>query len=114
VSYRLHPPVLKALGRQRKIAFGPWMRPALQALARGKRLRGTPLDPFGRTAIRRLERELRDEYRAMVLLLSATLTAGSYATAVAAAEATDLIRGYEDVKLAGVAAYRARLTDLGV
>jgi indolepyruvate ferredoxin oxidoreductase len=114
LRYRLHPPVLKALGRQRKIAFGPWMRPALQALARGKRLRGTPLDPFGRTAIRRLERELRDEYRAMVLRLSATLTAGSYATAAAAAEATDLVRGYEDVKLAGVAAYRARLADLGV
>ena len=31
----------------------------------------------------------------------------SYATAVAAAEAADLVRGYEDVKLAGVRRYRA-------
>ncbi|HEX3256963.1 MAG TPA: indolepyruvate ferredoxin oxidoreductase family protein, partial [Pseudonocardia sp.] len=109
LRYRLHPPTLKALGRQQKIAFGPWMRPVLQTLARGKALRGTPLDPFGRAPIRQLERALRDEYRALVLRLAAGLTAESYGTAVAAAEAADLVRGYEDVKLAGVRRYRARL-----
>ncbi len=112
--YRLHPPMLKALGRQRKIAFGPWMRPVLQTLARGKALRGTPLDPFGRTGIRRLERDLRDTYRALVLRLAAELTAENHATAVAAAQAADLVRGYEDVKLANVERYRARLAELGV
>jgi indolepyruvate ferredoxin oxidoreductase len=112
--YRLHPPILKAMGRQKKIALGPWMRPALQALARGKALRGTALDPFGRTAIRRLERELRDSYRAMVRRLTAGLSGQTYATAVAAAEAADLVRGYEDVKLANVQRYRARLAELGV
>ena len=76
LRYRLHPPTLKALGRQHKIAFGPWMRPVLQALARGKALRGTPLDPFGRAPIRQLERALRDEYRALVLRLAAELTRG--------------------------------------
>ncbi len=114
LRYRLHPPTLKALGRQRKIALGPWMRPVLQTLARGKVLRDTPLDPFGRAPIRQLERALRDEYRALVLRLAAGLTAGSYATAVAAAEAADLVRGYEDVKLAGVRRYRARLAELGL
>jgi indolepyruvate ferredoxin oxidoreductase len=114
LRYRLHPPTLKALGRQHKIAFGPWMRPVLQTLARGKTLRGTPLDPFGRAPIRRLERALRDEYRALVLRLAAELTADTYATAVAAAEAADLVRGYEDVKLAGVRRYRARLAELGL
>jgi len=114
LRYRLHPPTLKALGRQQKIAFGPWMRPVLQALARGKALRGTPLDPFGRAPIRQLERALRDEYRALVLRLAAELNADSYPTAVAAAEAADLVRGYEDVKLAGVRRYRARLADLGL
>src|SRR5690349_5255946 len=114
LRYRLHPPTLKALGRQQKIAFGPWMRPVLQTLARGKALRGTPLDPFGRAPIRQLERALRDEYRALVLRLAAGLTAESYGTAVAAAEAADLVRGYEDVKLAGVRRYRARLADLGL
>ena len=114
LRYRLHPPTLKALGRQQKIAFGPWMRPVLQALARGKALRGTPLDPFGRAPIRQLERALRDEYRALVLRLAAELNADSYPTAVAAAEAADLVRGYEDVKLAGVRRYRARLESLGL
>ncbi|MGQ0575462.1 MAG: indolepyruvate ferredoxin oxidoreductase family protein [Pseudonocardia sp.] len=112
--YRLHPPALKALGRERKIAFGPWLRPVLRGLARGKVLRGTPLDPFGRFGMRRLERELRDEYRALVLRLAAGLTVASYDTAVAAAQAADLVRGYEDVKLASVHRYRARLAELGV
>ncbi|MCE0767531.1 hypothetical protein LWC35_32230 [Pseudonocardia kujensis] len=114
MRYRLHPPVLKALGRRRKIALGPWMRPVLRTLAKGKVVRGTPLDPFGRTEVRRLERALRDEYRARVLRLAGTLTPGTYDTAVAAAEAAELVRGYEDVKLAGVVRYRARLAELGL
>jgi indolepyruvate ferredoxin oxidoreductase len=114
LRYRLHPPVLKALGRRRKLALGPWMRPVLRTLARGRGLRGTPLDPFGRTEVRRVERALRDEYRAMVLRLAAGLTAESHATAVAAARAADLVRGYEDVKLAGVARYREKISELGV
>lgn len=111
--YRLHPPMLKAMGRSRKIALGPWIKPVLQTLARGKALRGTALDPFGRTAIRRLERTLRDDYRAMVLRLTNELSARTYATATAAAEAADLVRGYEDVKLANVERYRTRLSELG-
>ena len=49
-----------------------------------------------------------------MLRLAAGLTAESYGTAVAAAEAADLVRGYEDVKLAGVRRYRARLESLGL
>ncbi|MDT7558859.1 MAG: indolepyruvate ferredoxin oxidoreductase [Pseudonocardiales bacterium] len=114
LRYRLHPPVLRAMGRDKKIAFGPWLRPVLRGLARGKRLRGTPLDPFGRTEVRRLERELRDSYTAMITRLTGALTAGNYDTAVAAAEAADLVRGYEGVKAANVERYRARLAELGV
>ncbi len=113
MRYRLHPPVLRAMGRGRKVALGPAWRPVLRVLAMGKVLRGTPLDLFGRTPMRRLERELRDEYRAMVARLARELSAESYDTALAAAGAADLIRGYEDVKLAGVRAYRERLAALG-
>jgi indolepyruvate ferredoxin oxidoreductase len=114
MRYRLHPPLLRAMGRDEKIAFGPWMRPGLRTLARAKRLRGTALDPFGRTDMRRLERELRDSYTTMIGRLSSSLDAGNYDTAVAAAQAADLVRGYEEVKLGNVARYRARLAELGI
>ncbi|MFC5994949.1 indolepyruvate ferredoxin oxidoreductase family protein [Pseudonocardia hispaniensis] len=114
LRYRLHPPLLRAMGRDSKMAFGPWLRPVLKVLARGKVLRGTPFDPFGRTAVRRLERSLAAEYRALMLRLAARLTAETYATAVAAAQAAELVRGYEDVKLAGIERYRARLAELGI
>jgi indolepyruvate ferredoxin oxidoreductase len=114
LRYRLHPPVLRAMGRDQKIAFGPWLRPVLRGLATGKRLRGTPLDPFGRTGIRMLERELRDSYTAMLARLTGALSADSYDTAVAAAQAAELVRGYEGVKEANVVRYRARLAELGV
>lgn len=50
----------------------------------------------------------------MVHRLAGGPTAESYATATAAARAADLVRGYEDVKLAGVQRYRARLAELGM
>jgi indolepyruvate ferredoxin oxidoreductase len=114
LHYRLHPPFLRAMGRKKKVAFGPWLRPVLRILAKGRAVRNTPLDPFGYARVRRLERELRDSYRAMVLRLAGSLSDASYGTAVSAAEAVDLIRGYEDVKLANVERYRARLVELGV
>jgi indolepyruvate ferredoxin oxidoreductase len=114
MRYRLHPPLLRALGRDEKIAFGSWARPVLRGLARGKRLRGTRLDPFGQTSIRRLERELRDSYTALVTRLSGGLTEATYDTAVAAAEAAELVRGYEEVKVRNAARYRARLAELGL
>ncbi|HYZ07511.1 MAG TPA: indolepyruvate ferredoxin oxidoreductase family protein, partial [Pseudonocardiaceae bacterium] len=114
MRYRLHPPTLRAMGRGRKLALGPAWTPVLRLLARGKRLRGTAFDPFGRTEMRRTERALRDGYRVMVQRLAGELTAQSYATAVAAAQAADLVRGYEDVKMAGVRTYRQRLAELGL
>ncbi|MCK0175312.1 indolepyruvate ferredoxin oxidoreductase family protein [Mycolicibacterium sp. F2034L] len=114
VTYRLHPPTLKALGRKRKIGFGPRSHGALKLLARAKALRGTPLDPFGHTRMRKLERTLAAHYEAMVATLGAELSAATYDTAASAASAPDLVRGYDEVKLRNVAAYVARLTALGI
>jgi indolepyruvate ferredoxin oxidoreductase len=50
----------------------------------------------------------------MVLRLASGLIETSYGTAAAAAEAADLVRGYEDVKLASIERYRARLPELGL
>lgn len=113
MRYQLHPPLLRAAGRGNKIALGTAWRPVLRLLARGKMLRGTVLDPFGHTEIRRLERTLRDEYTALVRRLVTELTTENYDIALAAAQAADEIRGYESVKLAGVERYRQRLAELG-
>ena len=107
-GYRLllHPPFLRALGLKRKLGFGPRWRPALRLLRAGRRLRGTRLDPFGATAMRRLERALVDEYRAIVEAELDSLAPAGYDRAISLARTPDLIRGYEEVKLASVERFR--------
>lgn len=114
LTYKLHPPILKALGRKNKIGLGPRAHFVLRILAKGRFLRGHSLDPFGHTKIRRLERHLIDHYEAMIDAFIDNLTAESYDAAVAAARAADMVRGYEEVKLANVGRYVDTLTKLGV
>jgi indolepyruvate ferredoxin oxidoreductase len=110
--YRLHPPVLRALGMRQKISVGPWFRVVFRVLASLRRLRGTPFDPFGRAQVRRVERALIDEYLETVDQVLAGLTTGNHGLAVEIAELPDLVRGYESVKLASVAVYGERAADL--
>jgi indolepyruvate ferredoxin oxidoreductase len=112
VSYQLHPPVLRALGMRRKLKLGPWSRPGFRLLRAGKIVRGTKLDPFGYTQVRRVERELTQEYTATIDDLLRQLTAETYPRAVEIARLPDLVRGYENIKLANVALYRARVKEL--
>jgi indolepyruvate ferredoxin oxidoreductase len=114
VTYKLHPPILKVLGRRKKIGLGPGSHFALRFLAKGRFLRGRLLDPFGHTKIRRLERHLIEHYESMIDTLIGDLTADTYATAVAAAEAPELVRGYEEVKLGNIDRYVDALTRIGV
>jgi indolepyruvate ferredoxin oxidoreductase len=110
--YLLHPPLLRALGRKDKLRLGPWFRPAFVVLRMMKPLRGTAFDPFGYTRVRRTERELVGEYRAMIEGALATLSEETYARSVELAALPDMIRGYEEIKLASVEQYRARVQDL--
>ena len=68
--YMAPPALVKPKGGRaaapKKVRFGPWLMPLLKVLARGRSLRGTALDPFGRTEERRLERRLIAEYEARV------------------------------------------------
>jgi indolepyruvate ferredoxin oxidoreductase len=114
LTFKLHPPILKALGRKKKVGMGPRTHVALRVLARGKWLRGSLLDPFGHTQIRRTERRLVTHYERTFKQLLESLTSDSYETAVAVACAPDLIRGYEEVKIRNLGTYSARLTELGV
>jgi indolepyruvate ferredoxin oxidoreductase len=114
VRYHLHPPVLRALGWRKKIALGAWIQPGLRALAALRGLRGTPLDPFGWMALRRLERGLIGEYRAMVERALADLSPETHERAVKVARLPDLVRGYEQVKLRSVERFRQEARALGV
>ena len=111
-SYRLHPPVLRALGVKHKISLGPWFRPAFHGLAAMRRLRGTALDPFGRTEVRRIERGLITEYEALVGEVLDGLTADNLEVAVELLSLPDLVRGYEQIKLDNVAIFHARKAEL--
>jgi indolepyruvate ferredoxin oxidoreductase len=109
--YRLHPPVLRALGMKKKVSLGPWFRPAFRALYASRGVRGTAWDVFGRTEVRRTERALPGEYRDAVAAALPRLSAGTLPALVALAELPDLVRGYEHVKLANVARFRTALAD---
>ena len=114
ITFLLHPPFLRALGLRRKVPVGRAGRPLLALLARMRFLRGTPFDLFGYARMRRMERALAAEYEDLVSRLTSTLSPESYERAAAAAEAIDLVRGYEEVKLAGLERFRRRLAELGV
>jgi indolepyruvate ferredoxin oxidoreductase len=112
VTLMLHPPMLRSMGLNRKLALGPWFLPVMRLLARGRRLRGTPLDPFGRAAMRRLERALPAEYLELVDRALGHLSAGTLPTAVRIAELPDGVRGYEEIKLRGVERMRKSAEEL--
>jgi indolepyruvate ferredoxin oxidoreductase len=114
VQYNLHPPLLRALGLTRKLKFGTWFDGAFRALAGMKRLRGTALDPFGRAAVRKVERALPGEYRAMIERVLSGLSRDTHDRAVRAARLPDVVRGYEDIKLRNVEKYREEVRMLGV
>ncbi|MFN8051176.1 MAG: indolepyruvate ferredoxin oxidoreductase family protein [Acidimicrobiales bacterium] len=100
VTWRLHPPTLAALGMGRKIAIPAAVgRPVMATLARGKRLRGTAADPFGRTEVRRTERRILAELEHALDTVAAGLTAERYEEAVRIAELARAVRGYERLKL---------------
>ncbi len=115
---RLHlaPPLLArrdpVSGRPLKRAYGPWIFSVLRLIRRFRGLRGTPFDPFGRTAERRLERQLIDEYEALVRSVSESADKIEYKTAVELAELPDMIRGFGPVKLESVEKARARKAEL--
>ena len=113
LQYNLHPPLLRALGWKRKIRFGRWFDGVFRILCAMKGLRGTPLDPFGRAEVRRVERELVGEYRTLIEKALVGLGPESYEAVVKLANLPDVIRGYEDVKLGNVRRFRDEVRRLG-
>lgn len=109
---RLHPPILRTMGLKKKIALGRHWRPLFRLLHAMRRLRSTRLDVFGYHPARRLERQLITEYRHEIEQLLPHLTPHTAATATKLAALPDMIKGYEQIKIANVHDYRTELARL--
>ncbi len=103
LEFHLAPPALGRTGsdgKPKKTTFGPWMMRGFSVLARLKGLRGTPLDVFGWSAERRMERRLLSQYEADLDLIEGKLSAATVEACTALASVPALIRGFGHVKAA--------------
>ncbi|MGE0289196.1 MAG: indolepyruvate ferredoxin oxidoreductase family protein [Bradyrhizobium sp.] len=111
-NFNLAPPILSsgldALGRPKKRAFGAWMMGVFRWLARFRFLRGTALDPFGRSADRRMERELIVAYEKDVATVLGQLSQATHDIAVDLLSLPESIRGYGPVKEKAIKEAKAR------
>ena len=101
MTFHLAPPVLSrtgADGRPVKKQYGPIMLRAFGLLARLKVLRGTPLDIFGRSGERKMERALIGQYEADMAEVLPKVTPETMDAVVALAELPLSIRGFGPVK----------------
>ena len=114
ITLNLAPPALvSAAGaaRPRKREVGTWVLPLLRMLARLRGLRGTVFDPFGRTAERRMERNLISDYEKLVRRVADALTPVNHSCAISLLTLVDEVRGFGPVKQAAVELYSARVLE---
>ena len=108
VYFMLHPPLLRALGLERKLKLGAWFVPAFRRLyADAPAARDAPRPVRageGAQGRARADRRVRGHGRRG----AAAAHAGHHATALELLELPDVIRGYEEIKLRNVALYRKR------
>ncbi len=112
LRYHLHPPLLRALGMKRKLRLDTKMEPLLRTLVSLRRLRGTAFDPFGRSSVRRLERELVEWYVALLGQAGDRLSSQNLERAKEIVSAPERIRGYEDIKESAAVRVRGRADTL--
>ncbi len=116
LTFHLAPPAWvkpdPATGEAHKRKYGPWMFAAFKLLAKFKGLRGTPLDVFGYSEERRMERRLITEYQNTVGTLLAGLTPENHALAIEIAALPEDIRGFGHVKQRHLAAAKKREVEL--
>jgi indolepyruvate ferredoxin oxidoreductase len=88
------------------------MWPVLGVLAKVRGLRGTMLDPFGRTLERKMEHELADDYQTTLQRALAKLDADNLEDVGKLADLHARVRGYGHVKLANLAGVKRGERDL--
>jgi len=115
LNYHLAPPLTAKKndkGELQKAKYGPWMLTGFRLLAKLKSLRGTALDPFGKTHERKTERALIGEYRAAIDEVLAGLSPTNLPLALSIARIPEEIRGYGHVKDRHLATARPKWAQL--
>ncbi len=115
MTFHLAPPILSgkdAEGRPKKREFGEWSLRLFRLLARMKGLRGTPLDIFGYSAERRMERALIRQYEKDIKRMLDLVKPETMDAAVALAELPLSIRGFGPVKMANAETAAKRREEL--
>jgi indolepyruvate ferredoxin oxidoreductase len=116
LKFHLAPPLFASrdpkTGHLVKQEFGSWMLPVFRVLAKLRFLRGSALDPFGRTGERKVERALIGDYETLIAELLAGLRADNHDLAVRLASVPDDIKGYGHVKEASLAMAKRREAEL--
>ncbi|MES2534538.1 MAG: indolepyruvate ferredoxin oxidoreductase family protein [Pseudomonadota bacterium] len=115
LKFNLAPPLFSkkdGKGHLVKAQYGSWVWQAFRLLARMKKLRGTKLDIFGYTQERKTERQLIEEYRSTMQMVSAGLNRDNLAAAIGLASLPEKIRGFGHVKEKAIAEARVKKEQL--
>ncbi len=110
LQFHMAPPLLtrkdKVTGIPRKITLGGWMMPLFKGMAKARVLRGTALDVFGYTAERKSERQLIEDYEALLREVMGQVSDTNHAEAAKLLSLPERIRGYGPIKEANLDAVR--------
>jgi len=101
IHFHMAPPLLARKdnkGHLRKMEFGGWMFSLLKIVAKMRGLRGSIFDIFGKSAERRMERQLIHDYEILLDKFGRSLSKENFLAAVALAEIPSEIRGFGHVK----------------
>jgi len=115
ISYHLAPPLMSRIGpngRPQKRQFGSWFDHASRCLARFKFLRETPLDIFGYTAERRMERQLITDFENLVARMQREYDPANHDVWYELMGLPQNILGFGPVKLANAQAMAKRWGEL--
>ena len=115
LRFHLAPPLLARRndkGELVKREYGAWMLTVFKLIAPLRRLRGSVFDVFGRTAERRMERQLIEDYQQTIDAVLADLTADKLDLAARIAAVPEHIRGFGHVKERHLAAALASQSQL--
>ncbi len=99
-TWHFHPPFLRSMGlnRKLKVPYGLAL-PVMRLLSKAKAIRGTRFDLFGYAEIRKIERQIRDEYQKEIGEALKVLTENNFDQVLTLAALPQNVRGFEHIKL---------------